>query len=54
MELGCTNLVQHEIATSDNLSIEQHFRLVPFCIVKRFEMTDMFERGLSNLPVVLG
>lgn len=46
MELGCTNLVQHEIATSDNPSIEQHFRLVPFCIVKRFEMIDMFEKGI--------
>lgn len=34
-ELGCMDLVKHDIDTSDSPPIKKHFRIVPFCSLSR-------------------
>ena len=47
-ELGCTSLVQHEIDTSDNSPMKQHFRRVPFMHCEKISqmIDDILEKGI--------
>jgi hypothetical protein len=52
-ELGCTNLVQHEIHTGDHPPIKQPIRRMPFVYREKVSsmVDDMLKQGVM-LPII--